>query len=185
MILLASQSPRRKQLLGQYISSSFLTYVPSIDEEASNHLVSPVLIVRDISKRKLLSIPKEYDEYTSISADTIVVFNDEILGKPKDENDAKKILRKLSNNTHEVITAFSIKKGEKIVTHHVVSKVTFNDLSDELIDAYVASKSPLDKAGAYGIQDNDKFNIVKSYTGSYTNIVGFPIDEIKEVLNSL
>ena len=99
--------------------------------------------------------------------------------------DAKKILRELSNKTHEVITAYTIIKGEKIITEYVVSSVTFNNLSDKLIDDYIKSGSPLDKAGAYGIQDNDRYPIIKSYAGSYDNIVGFPVKEIKETLMNL
>lgn len=185
MILLASKSPRRKQLFEEYIKLPYLTYTPQIDERASDYLVDPILIVRDISIRKANSIPSEYKDYTMITADTIVVYNNEIIGKPKDEADAKNILNKLSNQTHQVITAYTIKKGDKIITNHVISEVHFFELDEKLIDAYVASKSPLDKAGAYGIQDGDKFPIVKSYTGSYSNIVGFPVDEIIETLKSI
>ena len=182
MILLASKSPRRKQLFEENIGLEYLTYTPQIDEHASDYLKDPISIVRDISLRKANSIPSDYKDYIVITADTIVVYNNEIIGKPKDELDAKNTLKKLSNNTHEVITAFTIKKGNQIITNHVISYVTFYDLKDELINVYVASKSPLDKAGAYGIQDGDKFKIVKKYKGSYTNIVGFPIDEIKQAL---
>lgn len=181
MIILASQSPRRKQLFEQYIGLPYLTYVPHIDEEASSYLIDPIKIVRDISKRKAESLPDEYKNDIIISADTIVVLNNEIIGKPKDELDAYNILKKLSNKTHEVITAYSIKKGDQILTEHVISYVTFHDLEESVILDYIASKSPLDKAGAYGIQDK-QFKIVKQYQGSYNNIVGFPVDEI---INSL
>lgn len=184
MFLLASKSPRRKEMMNQ-ISSSFLTFSPDIDESVSLDLKDPIKIVKDISLRKAKKAKEEYKDLVIIAADTIVVFDNKIYGKPKDEEDAKKILRELSGNTHEVITAYTLIKDEKIITNTVTSKVIFNDLSDELINGYVKSGSPLDKAGAYGIQDNDIFPIIKSYVGSYDNIKGFPVTEIQLDINKL
>jgi septum formation protein len=179
MIILGSKSPRRKMLLENKISKHFLTYAPNIDEDASNVLVSPILIVRDIAKRKALEVNKIYKDDIIITADTIVVLDNEILGKPSDETDAINMLKKLSNKIHEVITSYCILYKDKMIINEVISKVKFNLLNDELIINYVKSGSPLDKAGAYGIQDNETFNIVEYYEGSYDNIVGFPVDEIK------
>ena len=109
-----------------------------------------------------------------------MVLDNEIIGKPTDAEDAKRLLRKLSNRTHEVITAYCWIKGDKIVEHYVVSKVVFYELSDKLIEDYVATGSPLDKAGAYGVQDNEKCPIVKEVIGSIDNVIGFPVKEIKE-----
>ena len=159
MIVLASKSPRRKALISEYLTSDFLTYNCDIDEDLSLHLVDPILIVRDIDKT--------------------------ILGKPKDEDDAYRILKLLSNKTHYVATAYSIIHNDKCILKHVISEVTFNELSDELIRQYISSKSPLDKAGAYGIQDNDKYHIIKEYKGSYYNIVGLPIEELLESLKEI
>lgn len=185
MIVLASKSPRRKELVSQYITTDFLTYNPSIDESISLSLKDPILIVRDIAKRKGDNAYTLYKNNIIISADTIVVLNNEILGKPRDEKDAFDMLKKLSNKTHQVITAYSIHYKEKHILNHVVSHVTFCDLSDDTIKQYVDSKSPLDKAGAYGIQDNENFHIIKEYKGSYTNIVGLPMDELIESINQI
>lgn len=185
MIILASKSPRRKQLISEYITSDFLTYNPDIDESLSNSLIDPILIVRDIAKRKGECALKKYPNDLIIAADTIVLYSNEILGKPKDEKDAYRILNLLSDKTHQVITAYSIFYKDIEIIKHVISDVTFNKLDDELIKKYIASKSPLDKAGAYGIQDNSKFHIIKEYKGSYSNIVGLPIEELKNEIDKI
>ena len=114
----------------------------------------------------------------------MVKLDDEILGKPKDEKDAYHMLKSLSNKTHQVITSFCIINRSKniIICDKVISYVTFNELDEQLISDYILSKSPLDKAGAYGIQDNDKYPIIKELNGSLDNVIGFPQDEIKELL---
>lgn len=178
MVILASASPRRKELMKE-ITSDFTIITSDIDEDKSYSL-PPLEAVLDIAKRKGLKVQENHPEDLIISADTIVVLNNKIIGKPKDPEDAIKILKELSGKTHEVITAFCLFKGDEFVERHVVSKVEFNNLSDELIKAYVATGSPLDKAGAYGVQDNKRFPIVKKVTGSMSNVIGFPVDEIKE-----
>ena len=185
MIVLASKSPRRRMLLEREISKDFLTHSPDIDEDLSYNLPTPLEAVRDIAKRKCESCISLFKNDLIITADTIVVLGNEIIHKPADADDAKVILRKLSNKTHEVITAYALYYKGNMIVKHVISKVVFNDLSDELIDKYVKSGSPLDKAGGYGIQDNDTYPIVKEYIGSYENIVGFPIDEIKLDIENL
>ena len=183
MIILASKSPRRRELMKQ-ITPLFDVFDSDIDEEKYRSL-PPIKACKAISYHKALVAKEKFTDATIISADTIVVLDNEIINKPKNKQDAYDILKKLSDKTHEVITAFTIMKGDEEVTDIVISKVIFNELSDELINAYIASGSPLDKAGAYGIQDNEKFPIVKSYEGSYDNIVGFPVKEIKETLESM
>lgn len=185
MIVLGSKSPRRKMLLEREITKDFLTHSPDINEELSYSLPTPLEAVRDIAKRKCESCIPLFKEHLIICADTIIVLGKEIIHKPKDEDDAKVILRKLSDKTHQVITAYAIYYKEQLLVKHVISDVTFNSLDESLIDAYVASGSPLDKAGGYGIQDNAKFPIVKEYKGSYDNIVGFPINEIKIDIENL
>lgn len=180
-MVLASKSPRRKELM-ERITPDFIVFDSDVDEEKYKKL-SPIDACKSISLKKAFVARFAYPDEIIISADTIVVLNNEIINKPKDKQDAYDILKKLSNKEHEVITAFTIIKNGKTLTDIVISKVVFNDLNDDLINAYIESGSPLDKAGAYGIQDNDKFPIVKSYSGSYDNIVGFPVDEIKEALN--
>lgn len=181
--ILASKSPRRKDLM-KLISSDFLIAIEDIDESISYKL-DPVSAVKDIAKRKGGAVYKSYPNDLVISADTIVVLENEIIGKPKDKIDAKKILRKLSNKTHHVYTGYAIHYLDKLIVGVVKTDVIFNELSDELIDKYIEDGSPLDKAGAYGIQDNDKFPIIKYIIGSYDNVVGFPVKEIKEKIEEI
>ena len=181
--VLASKSPRRQELM-KLISSDFVIAVEDINEESSYKL-SPVEAVKDIAKRKGEAVDKLYPNDLIISADTIVVIDDHIIGKPEDAIDAKRILRELSGRTHYVHTGFRIKYLNTEVISCVTSEVLFNELSDELIERYVASKSPLDKAGAYGVQDNDEFPIIKKVIGSIDNVIGFPVKEIKEVINEI
>lgn len=180
MIILASKSPRRKELM-KLIASSFQVIVKDIDEESS-YTLSPMEAVQDISYRKAYEVAKDHQNDTVIGADTIVVIDNQIIGKPKDSNDAIRILKLLSGRTHQVMTGYTIFKCQKHITKLVISEVIFNQLSDELIKDYVATKSPLDKAGAYGVQDNDTYHIIKEVKGSVHNVIGFPVEEIKEDL---
>mgnify|MGYP003308796515 CR=1 FL=1 len=183
MIILASSSPRRKQLLSQLVDS-FYIYKVDIDEEKS-YILPYQEAVKDISIRKGLKAKEIYPNDIIISADTIVVVNNQIIGKPKDKKDAYEILKMLSGKTHEVITSYTIIFKDKLINKSVVSFVTFNSLNDELINRYIESGSPMDKAGAYGIQDNEQFPIISHYEGSLNNIIGFPIEEIKIDLESI
>ena len=183
MIILASQSPRRKQLMQEEISSCFTIIVPEIDESLSFKNFSNVIdIVKDISKRKCLEIVKDHPDDLVIAADTVVVINNQIIGKPKDEKDAYRMLRMLSGKTHYVYTGYAIHQKDKFINKTAVTEVTFNELSDELIYEYMKSGSPMDKAGAYGYQDNTDFALVKKISGSKTNVIGFPTEAIKEDL---
>ena len=183
MIILGSNSPRRKELMEKYISTSFLID-PSNNEEIVNINLSPLENVKNIAQAKCENVFLRHPNDVVISADTIVVFNNKIYGKPKDENDAKKILETLSNNEHQVITAYVIKYQNKTITKAVISNVYFNDLTDEFIDFYIKTKIPMDKAGAYAIQGEYGTKIVKSYKGSLSNIIGFPYEEILKDLKS-
>ena len=183
MVILASASPRRKELMKKDICSSFKIVVSDIDEDLSfkNHH-EPVDIVKDISLRKCLKVAESYPHDLVIAADTIVVIDHEIIGKPKDKEDAYLILKKLSGREHFVYTGYALKQEDKLVQGIVKSEVLFNNLTDDLIYRYIASGSPLDKAGAYGLQDNQEFPLVKKTSGSLTNIIGFPTAEIKNDL---
>ena len=180
MIILASKSPRRQRLMHE-ITHEFVVEVSHIDESSSLNL-TPVEAVKDIAKRKGFDISKRHPGDTIISADTIVVIDNQIIGKPKDEEDAKRILNLLSNRTHIVYTAFCLIKDDKFYEEIVASEVTFNKLDEKTISDYIASGSPMDKAGAYGYQDNADYKIVKSVKGSISNVIGFPLDEIKRAL---
>ena len=111
-----------------------------------------------------------------------MVINNQIIGKPKDEKDAYRMLRMLSGKTHYVYTGYAIHQKGKFINKTAVTEVTFNELSDELIYEYIKSGSPMDKAGAYGYQDNKDFALVKKISGSRTNVIGFPTEAIKEDL---
>lgn len=178
MTILASASPRRKELMKQ-ITTDYKIITSDIDEEKSCSL-PPLEAVLDIAKRKGEKVRETHPDDLIISADTIVVLDNKIIGKPKDKEDAKRILRLLSGKTHEVITAYCLFKGNKFIERYVKSSVLFYELSDQLIDEYVETGSPLDKAGAYGVQDNTKYPIVKRIIGSVDNVIGFPVKEIKE-----
>lgn len=185
-IILASASPRRKEILEQ-VGIAF-TIIPSEKEEIITD-IDPIAAVKALASMKANDISNRVMEPgIIIGADTIVVHNNTIMGKPKDEEDAKRMLRDIENDTHEVYTGVSIiikelpdKYCEK--TFVDVTKVTINPMSDEQIDNYVATKEPLDKAGAYAIQG--KFAVyVKKIDGDYYNVVGLPIAKIYETLLS-
>ena len=175
-IILASSSPRRKELLKE-IFPSFLTLSPDCDEANS---ATPQKTVLNLSKLKADWVSDEYD--ILISADTIVVYKNQILGKPSSPEDAIKILSLLSGKYHKVYTGVCIKYNRngiiKSMNFYDCSKVKMRKLSQKDIEDYVNTGSPLDKAGAYGIQDG----VVERYYGSYSNIVGLPLEKIKRKL---
>lgn len=183
MIILASASPRRRELMKQ-ITNDYKIITSDIDEETSYSL-SPLEAVLDIAKRKGENVFSSHQDDIVISADTIVVLDNQIIHKPVDAEDAKRILRLLSDRTHEVITAYCIFFKNQFIEKYVVSKVSFNKLDDKLINDYVATGSPLDKAGAYGVQDNEKYPMIKTVIGSVDNVIGFPVREIKEDLETI
>ena len=183
MIILASASPRRKKLMQEEISSCFTIIVPEIDESLSFKKYKDVkAIVKDIAKRKCLKVANEHIDDLVIAADTVVVINKTIIGKPKDKEDAYRILKMLSNQKHYVYTGYAIHRNNKLIVRTTKSEVFFNELSDDLINSYIASGSPMDKAGAYGYQDNHDFALVKKINGSITNVIGFPVEDIKKAL---
>ena len=178
MFILASKSPRRKELLKEIIPE--FEIIPSNVDEFKYSLDQLSLV-------KALEISKDHKDDIIISADTIVILDGEVFGKPQDEKEAYTMLKKLSNKSHEVKTIYTILCEKLGISHTnvITSYVHFNNLSDELIYSYIVSKSPLDKAGAYGVQDNDKFPIISHIEGSYTNIVGLPVDELRKDLLTL
>lgn len=181
--VLASKSPRRKDLM-KFISSDFLVATEDIDEEKS-YILSPIDAVKDIAFRKGEAVYKSYPDDLVISADTIVVIDNQIIGKPIDKIDAFNILKKLSDREHKVYTGYAIHYHNKCYVDIVETTVIFNKLSDELINSYIESGSPMDKAGAYGYQDNEKFPIVKKIIGSINNVIGFPVEEIKKKIEEI
>ena len=182
-LVLASSSPRRKQLLTEY-GYDFSVKVSQYDE--SNLTLPPKEMVKEYALGKALSVFNSIPDKENcvvLGADTIVVYNDKVLGKPKGRQDAIDTLKLLSNKTHSVLTGYAIISKNIQTVNYVETFVTFNDLSDQLIVDYVNSSLPLDKAGSYGIQDG--YNLVKEINGSYNNVVGLPIEIIKEELDVL
>ncbi|OGH09055.1 MAG: septum formation protein Maf [Candidatus Levybacteria bacterium RBG_16_35_6] len=180
-IVLASKSPRRKGLLKQ-MGIDFIVDVSDVDEDKFSHS-SPVDLVKKISKEKARIVSKRHKDAIIISADTIVVLNGKIIGKPKDKKDAKEILMNLSGKTHIVITGFTIldTKNKKEITKTVKSKVKVKKLSRKEINNYVETGEPLDKAGAYGIQDKGGV-LIESVSGDCFNVVGLPIFDLSQSL---
>lgn len=178
-IILASNSPRRKELLKQH-NIDFTVVPSSIDERIDDNL-DPYQNVMKLAEAKGLDVYNKYKDFLVVAADTIVVYEKEILGKPKDEEDAFRMLRLLSGKAHEVVTGVSIIYQNKVITEYEVSKVKFKELSDEDILEYIATKEPMDKAGSYAIQGiGAKF--IEYHQGEYDNIVGLPM---KLVVNNI
>ncbi len=180
-LILASKSPRRKEIL-QKNGYSFEVLDSSFIE--SDIALSPVQTAINNALGKATATFDNLVDKTDcvvLGADTVVYFNDTILGKPSSKEDALKMLKTLSNATHVVVTGYAIVSYKESVVGHSKSQVTFNDLSPDLISKYVESGLPLDKAGAYGIQD--PYPLVKSYKGSLNNIIGLPIEEIIPLLD--
>lgn len=182
--ILASGSPRRKQLLSD-INLDFECILADEEKNISKIHFSYELI-EEIAKTKVLSVYEKVknDEVIIIGADTVVVLDNKILTKPNDEQDAIDILKQLSNRTHFVVTSHCIKKGIKELVESVTSYVTFNDLSDKDIINYVKEKQPLDKAGAYGIQELPE-SFVKKVDGDFNNIIGLSTNKILEMLKKI
>ncbi len=178
MYILASKSPRRQELL-KLLINEFKVVVSNVDESKihANAYDLPL----ELSKEKAQTVFKDNQNDIIIAADTVVILDNIVLGKPSNEEDAKRMLKLLSNRTHDVVTGFTIISKNKVISKSVLTHVTFNYLSDNLIDDYVKTGSPLDKAGAYGIQDKE-FSLVKEISGSYYNVMGLPIEELKKYL---
>lgn len=174
-IILASQSPRRKELLS-LLNIDYEAIPADIDEEinTNNDLVKEI---ERLSYQKAFHIYKEHKDALVIGADTIVKINNQVLGKPKTYEQAKQMLQVLSNNTHEVITGVSIISENKTETFSSVASVTFYPLTENEIDEYIKTNEPMDKAGAYAIQGlGAKF--IKSIDGDFYTIMGLPIAEL-------
>lgn len=181
-IYLASKSPRRKKLLKQ-IGLNFKSFSVEINEEPLNSEL-PIHCVKRLSSEKLKAAIKKINSGIIITADTIVVLDKKIIGKPKNKSEAHKYLKMLSGKSHIVYTGFQVynSTNSKNISGFEKTIVEFRKLYDDEIIDYVNSGSPLDKAGAYGIQDDFGAVFVKKITGSYYNVVGLPLVKIYESL---
>ena len=179
-LILSSNSPRRKELLAGLDIPFEVRVIKGIDESFPDDLPTDE-IAEFVSKKKAAAYAVAEDEIV-ITADTIVVLDGEVLGKPRDLDDATAMLRRLSGRMHRVITGVTLKNQVKQTSFSVVSEVTFKSLSDDEISYYVHHYQPLDKAGAYGIQEWIGYIGVTSLSGSYYNVMGLPVQRIYEVL---
>ena len=175
-------SPRRAKLLKD-TGIEFVIEPSNIDESVADKL-KPVDMVLELSKLKAEHVASKYPMDTIIGADTIVVHEDVVLGKPKDEADAYRMLKKLSGDVHMVYTGVTIIKGVFVKSFVSEAKVYMKQISDLEIKDYIATKEPLDKAGAYAIQGvGGKF--IDHYQGDFFTIVGLPLKELKEALKEI
>lgn len=182
-LILASASPRRRELLS-LITSDF-TVIPAKGEENADKTLPPHLLVQNLAKQKAAEVAASHPEDIVIGADTLVFCGAEIMGKPKDTADAKRMLTLLSGNTHTVITAAAIaQNGTVTKVFAEETKVEFFPLTEDEIAAYIATGEPMDKAGAYGIQDKGAL-LVKGITGDYYNVMGLPMGRLYRELKPL
>lgn len=180
-IILASASPRRKELL-ETAGISFEICVADVDESIPEG-TAPADAAKLTASKKAQAVSETYPDAVVIGADTIVVADGKILGKPKDKADAENMLRMLSGKEHLVITGVCLALGNEKTVFEKTSKVRFYQLTDAEIEAYVATDEPMDKAGAYGIQGKGCV-LVESIEGDYFNIVGLPVAAtVKELKN--
>lgn len=184
--ILASASPRRRELLSELIEK--FEIIPAKGEEKTEDGLPPKALVTELAKQKareVAALPLAKGKIV-LGADTVVAFGNKILGKPKNEADAFSMLSMLSGKTHEVYTGvcliYPTSEGVKELALADCTCVTFNKLSDEEILAYIATGSPMDKAGAYGIQDG---GLVESIQGSFSNVVGLPVELVKSMIERI
>jgi septum formation protein len=180
-LILASRSPRRADILRRE-KVEFEVRIPP-DVEGGKAPSDPVDHVLSLSKRKAASVAEEVEDTIVLGADTIVVLDGEILGKPQDREHAFSTLKKLSGRTHRVYTGITLvnKRNGKVISDYDVTDVKFNQLDDGKIWDYIDTKEPMDKAGAYGIQGMGGF-LVESIRGSLDNVIGLPTGKLREML---
>ena len=180
-LILASQSPRRKELLGLF-HIPFAVRVADIDETMDPSL-PPYDEVARVSRLKAEAIARDGDDVV-VAADTIVVCQGRVLGKPRSPEDAKAMLRLLSGRDHQVMTGMTVLRGETALTCTEVTDIHFRELSDREVEAYVATGEPMDKAGAYGIQGGAAL-FAEKMVGDYYNVMGLPVCRLWQLLSSV
>lgn len=179
-LVLASNSPRRREILEK--EGYEFNVIVSDFKEGCNH-IDPVKMTKEYALGKAKDVFSKLSykgAVTVLGADTVVYYKGDILGKPKSEEQAYKMLKSLSGKWHTVYTGYALVKKGKELSDYDITEVLFNELSDEFIWEYIKTGSPMDKAGAYGIQDD--FKLVKSIKGSLNNVIGLPIEKIKKQL---
>lgn len=183
-IILASNSPRRKELLAGLDVQFEVRIIKGIDESYPATLPTKEIAEYIAQKKAAAYRETMANDELVITADTIVVLGDEVLGKPKNAADARRMLHELSGKTHQVITGVVLTTKDQQKHFSVVSNVTFKELADSEIDYYVDTYKPMDKAGAYGIQEWIGYVGVTRLEGSYFNVMGLPVQRIYEAMSS-
>lgn len=178
-LILASNSPRRRELLSK-LNYAF-SVIPSVGEETSTAKL-PVDIAKELANRKALEVFKTHPDAVVIGCDTVVELDGQLLGKPKDIAEAKQMLTALSGKTHLVHTGVCVLHKLGVWLFADTTQVVFDNLSDKQMVDYIATGSPMDKAGAYGIQDS---GFVSHIVGSYDNVVGFPTERVAVILQTI
>ena len=180
-MILASASPRRKEILENF-GFSFKTIVKNIDETSDKTRAEDKIL--EIAEKKARAAAIDFPDENVIGADTVVVVDGKILGKPKDKKEAFSMLKSLSGRSHEVITAFSFININKNISYsdYEITKVYFKNLTDDEINWYINTKEPMDKAGAYGIQGKGAF-FVEKIEGDFFSVMGFPLGKFVRFLN--
>ena len=178
-LVLASASPRRRELLERVGMS--IQVVPAEVDEAILPGESPAVMAERLAGAKADAVAALMPDRLVLAADTIVVLDDAVLGKPRDDAEAATMLRSLSDREHAVITGFAVRGRDRGGSGTVTTKVRFRPLDGPVIDRYVGTGEPLDKAGAYGIQGVGAM-LVRSIEGSYTNVVGLPLVEVLDTI---
>jgi septum formation protein len=179
-IILASKSPRRQELL-KLMDLDFKVVLKEVDESYPENLL-PAEIAVYIAEKKAAAFADERKDSIVITADTIVAYQKEILGKPEDAHHAAEMLGKLSGTNHQVYTGVSIAYEDKIQSFYDVTEVFFNELTRVQIDYYIQNNNPFDKAGSYGVQDWIGLVAVERMIGSYTNVMGLPTEKLYKAL---
>lgn len=181
-LILASKSPRRQELM-QLMGLNFKVLLKEVDESYPEGLL-PGEIACFIAEKKAIAFIEERLNSLVITADTIVAYDGEILGKPTDAAHAKEMLSQLSGTTHQVYTGVSLAYQDQLKTFYDQTEVCFRTLTEQEIDFYIANYNPFDKAGSYGIQDWLGFVAVEKITGSYTNVMGLPTEKLYTALSN-
>ncbi len=186
MIILASQSPRRKEILKDILGDRIpFQCVPSHFDERTVHDSDVKIYCLKEAMGKGEEVSRLYPDDITIASDTMVSYQGKLLGKPKDHDDALRMLRLLSGNTHEIVTAYVIRKGDMELKHRIcVSHLFIEKMADAEIEAYLDTGSPYDKAGGYGVQDSEFIN-AKVIDGEYYTIMGLPRDALEKDLVNL
>ncbi len=182
-MILASKSPRRKEILEEF---GFKFKVEAKETLEKSEKENPKDFVMEIALEKAMAVAEENYMEWIVAADTVVVHNNKILGKPKNEEEAKEVLKSLSSHSHEVYTGVAIVNKQKNIniTFTELTKVYFKNISDQEINWYVETKEPLDKAGSYGIQGKGSI-LIEKIEGDFYNVMGFPISKFYEEMKKI